>query len=80
MTAGPSIDMSGWLHEHLKQASPELLRSMVRSFTQSLMSAEADAVCGASYGERSEERTNTRNGYRQRDWDARAGSGRPPGP
>jgi putative transposase len=74
MTAGPSIDMSGWLHEHLEQASPDLLRSMVRSFAQSLMSAEADAVCGAAYGERSDERVNSRNGYRQRDRDTRAGS------
>jgi putative transposase len=74
MTAGPSIDMSGWLHEHLDQASPDLLREMVRSFSQALMSAEADVVCGAGYGERSEERVNTRNGYRPRDWDTRAGS------
>jgi hypothetical protein len=34
----------------------------------------ADAVCGAAYGERSGERVNTRNGYRQRPWDTRAGS------
>jgi putative transposase len=34
------------------------------------MSAEADAVCG----ERSPERTNTRNGYRRRDFDTRAGT------
>jgi putative transposase len=74
MTAGPSIDMSGWLHEHLDQASPDLLREMVRSFAQALMSAEADAVCGAAYGERSDDRTNTRNGYRSREWDTRAGS------
>src|SRR5450432_3553616 len=74
MTAVPSIDMSGWLHEHLDQASPDLLREMVRSFARSLTGAEADAVCGAGYGERSEERTNTRNGYRAREWDTRAGS------
>lgn len=74
MTAAPSIDMPGWLHEHLEQASPDLLRGMVRSFAQALMSADADAVCGAAYGERSDERTNTRNGYRHREWDTRAGS------
>ncbi len=74
MTAGPSVDMSGWLHEHLEQASPDLLREMVRSFAQALMSAEADVVCGAAYGERSDERTNTRDGYRARPWDTRAGS------
>lgn len=65
MTAGPSIDMSGWLHEHLDQASPDLLRSMVRSFAQARMSAEADAVCGAGYGERSDERVNTRTQIKQ---------------
>jgi mutator family transposase len=74
MAAGPSIDVSGWLDEQLAQASPDLLRSMVQTFAEALMGAEADAVCGAAYGERSIERTNTRNGYRRREWDTRAGS------
>src|SRR6195952_5824511 len=39
-----------------------------------LMSAEADAVCGAPYGESSPERTNVRNGYRHREFDTRAGT------
>jgi transposase-like protein len=39
-----------------------------------LMSAEADAVCGAAHGERSEQRVNQRNGYRHRDFDTRAGT------
>jgi transposase-like protein len=74
MTASPSIDVSGWLHEQLAQASPDLLRAMVTTFAEALMGAEADAVCGAGFGERSAERTNTRNGYRRRAWDTRAGS------
>src|SRR6516162_7130210 len=74
MAAGPSIDVSGWLEEQLAQASPDLLRSMVQTFAEALMGAEADAVCGAAYGERSAERTNIRNGYRRRDWDTRAGT------
>jgi transposase-like protein len=74
MAAGPSIDVSGWLEEQLAQASPDLLRAMVATFAEALMGAEADAVCGAAYGERSEERKNTRNGYRRREWDTRAGS------
>ena len=74
MTAVPSIDMSGWLHEQLGQASPDLLRAMLTTFVQTLMGAEADAVCGAEYGTRSSARTNTRNGYRHRDWDTRAGT------
>ncbi len=74
MAATPSIDMSGWLHEQLAQASPDLLRAMVSTFAEALMGAEADAVCGAPFGERSAERMNTRNGYRRREWDTRAGS------
>jgi len=41
---------------------------------EALMSADADAVCGADYGERCPERVNRRNGYRERDWDTRVGS------
>ncbi len=67
MAAGPSIDVSGGLREQRAQASPDLLRAMVRTFAEALMGAEADAICGAGYGERSQERRNTRNGYRRRD-------------
>ncbi len=74
MAATPSIDMSGWLSEQLAQASPDLLREMITTFAQALMGAEADAVCGAPFGVRSPERSNTRNGYRTRDWDTRAGT------
>ena len=74
MTAPPSIDLSGWLSEQLGQASPDLLRQMIGTFVQALMGAEADAVCGAEYGARSADRTNTRNGYRRREWDTRTGT------
>ena len=46
----------------------------MRSFAEQLMSAEADAICGAGYGERSADRVNSRNGYRHRDFDTRAGT------
>jgi putative transposase len=72
--AKTSIDPAQFLHEQLESASPDLLREMLSTFIAALMGAEADAVCGAAYGERSEERTNTRNGYRQRDFDTRAGT------
>ena len=62
MTAPPSIDLPGWMAEQLSQASPDLLRNMIQTFAEALMSADADAVCGAGYGQRSIERTNTRNG------------------
>src|SRR3954451_9366627 len=73
MTAPSSIDPVRFLEEQLAQASPDLLRQMLTTFINTLMSAEADAVCGAGYGERSEARTNHRNGYRSRDFDTRAG-------
>src|SRR3954465_9308517 len=68
------MDVSGWLRKQLEETSPDLLRVMVKDFAEALMSADADAVCGASYGERSTERVNRRNGYRERDWDTRVGS------
>src|SRR5688500_17798803 len=74
MTAPSSIDPARFLHEQLAQASPGLLRQMLTTFIDALMSAEADAVCGAEYGARSAERTNSRNGYRTRDFDTRTGT------
>ena len=69
-----TMDVTGWLHKQLEEASPDLLRAMVKDFAETLMSAEADALCGAGYGERSPERVNIRNGYRERDWDTRVGT------
>ena len=74
MTAPVSVDAAAFLREHLESTSPDLLRAMVKSLAEALMSAEADALCGAPYGERSDERTNQRNGYRPREWDTRAGT------
>jgi hypothetical protein len=66
--------VSGWLDEQLAQASPDLLRAMVKTFAEAVMAADADAICNAGYRERSPERTNRRNGYRERDWDTRTGT------
>src|SRR4051794_37201872 len=74
MAAPMSVDGAAFLREHVESASPDLLRAMVKTFAEALMSAEADAMCGAAYGERSEDRINSRNGYRSREWDTRAGT------
>ncbi len=66
------LQVSG-LHD-LASASPDLLRQMLTTFINTLMSAEADAICGAPYGQVSPERSNVRNGYRHRDFDTRAGT------
>src|SRR5579863_5836851 len=68
------MDVSVWLRKQLEESSPDLLRAMVKEFAEVVMSADADAVCGAGYGERSLERVNRRNGYRERPWDTRVGS------
>ncbi|MEV3966461.1 IS256 family transposase [Nocardia sp. NPDC050193] len=74
MTSVQRIDPNTPFADQLAAASPDLLRQMLASFIQTMMSAEADAVCGAEYGQRSDERTNSRNGYRHRDFDTRVGT------
>ena len=74
--ANPSMDRDvvAWMREQLQAAHPDLLREMLSSFVQELMGAEAQQLCGAEYGERSSERVNSRNGYREREWDTRVGT------
>jgi hypothetical protein len=69
-----SVDLARVAGENLEQASPDLLRAMLQAFAEALMGAEADAVCGAPYGQVSEDRVNYRNGYRERRWDTRTGT------
>jgi transposase-like protein len=63
------------LRELLEKGSDAtLLREMIGFAAQRLMELETEALCGAGHGERSESRTNLRNGYRDRDWQTRAGT------
>ena len=45
MTAVPSIDPARFLGEELAQASPDLMRDLLSTFINTLLSAQADAVC-----------------------------------
>ena len=75
MAAGDIVPVPGAEFEQtLASASPDLLREMVRGFAQRMMDAEVEARCGAGYGEVSPDRVNSRNGYRMREWDTRAGT------
>ena len=74
MTVRPSIDPARFLHDELAQASPDLLRELMAGFVNALLSAQADAVCGAEYGSPALDRTNRRNGYRHCDLDTRVGT------
>src|SRR3990172_7868019 len=58
------IDALESFRKQLEGADVDLLREMVKLFCEQLMGADADALCGADYGERSPERVNRRNGYR----------------
>jgi hypothetical protein len=46
---------------------------MIGFAAERLMALETEALCGAAPGERSGDRVNQRNGYRDRDWQTRAG-------
>ena len=76
MTVPTTIDAAGWLGKHLEgdDGDVDLARAMLAAFAETLMSAQASAVCGAALNERSDERVNSRNGYRHRDWDTRVGT------
>ncbi len=74
MTTAHDIDWPQVLAERLTTTHPDVLRELQSTFIHTLMGAEADALCGAGYGERSTERTNQRNGYRARQFDTRTGS------
>ena len=74
MTTAHDIDWPQVLAERLTTTHPDVLRELLATFIHTLMGAEADALCGAEYGQRSTERTNQRNGYRQRQFDTRTGT------
>jgi putative transposase len=57
-----------------KSSDAELLREMIGFTAQRLMELEVEGLTGAAHGERSPERMNQRNGYRDRTWETRAGT------
>src|SRR6266700_154116 len=58
----------------LASASTDVLREMIKGFAQRMMDADAEVRCNAGYGEVTPDRVNSRNGYRLREWDTRAGT------
>jgi len=74
MTAPHILDPAGLLTEALAEASPDLMRSLLQTMINALLSADADAVAGAEWGKPSPDRVAQRNGYRHRDLDTRIGT------
>ena len=57
-----------------KGSDIDVLRPMIQYVAQRLMDLDVDGLCGAEYGKRDAERVNSRNGYRDREWDTRSGT------
>ena len=74
MTAPHIIDPAGLLGEALSQASPNLMRSLLQHVINALLSADADTVCGAQWGQQDPQRHARRNRYRYRPLDTRVGT------
>lgn len=74
MTAPHIVDPATVLGEALADASPDLMRHLLQTMINALLSADADAVVGAEWGRPSLDRMTHRNGYRHRDLDTRAGT------
>src|SRR5690242_14024748 len=74
VAAGDIVPVSGESFEQmLASASPDVLREMIREFAQRMMDADVEVRCNAGYGEVTPDRV-TRNGYRRRERDTRAGT------
>ncbi|MFD1891581.1 IS256 family transposase, partial [Luteococcus peritonei] len=74
MTAPHIVDPAHVLGELLTEASPDMMRSLLQTMLNALLSADADAVAGAEYGQPTPGRLAQRNGYRHRGLDTRAGT------
>jgi len=75
VAVGDIVPVSGaQFEETLASASPDVLREMIREFAQRMMDADVEVRCNAGYGEVTLDRVNSRNGYRRREWDTRAGT------
>jgi putative transposase len=70
----PTMDAVEAFRKQLDGAGIDVLRELVKVFAERLMAEEAEVICGAGYGERSDERVNRRNGYRERTVDTRVGT------
>jgi hypothetical protein len=73
-TTGDKIALRALLE---KGSDTTFLREMIAFAAERLMELETETLCNAAPVERSADRSNQRNGYRDRDWQTRAGAAAP---
>ena len=66
---GKKMDAMDFIRNLVSSDAAKPLAMLLKTAADALMSAEADSLCNAEYGHRSEGRTNSRNGYRSRQLD-----------
>jgi putative transposase len=72
--ANPRMSLLQLLDKAEAGADPEFLRDGLGLLAQELMETEVTQLVGAQPYERTESRTTSRNGYREREWDTRVGT------
>jgi transposase-like protein len=74
MTDRPKVELVNLVGNVLEGQQGEMLKGALSVFLHALMDAQVAERCGAAYGERSADRTNSRNGTRSRVLETRLGS------
>lgn len=75
MTATPpSMTVGDLVGKILGEGNPDFLKQALITLVDQIMTVEVDRLVGAGKHERSEERSNQRNGTRPRRWDTRVGT------
>lgn len=70
MNTKPTIALADLVE---KGTDADLLREMIAQVVERVMAFDVENRCNAAYGERAADRENSRNGYRERLWETRAG-------
>jgi putative transposase len=69
-----TIALAGMAELADKGPDVDMLRQMVQFMAQRMMDMDVESLCGAAYDEKSAERLNSRNGFRDRSWETRTGT------
>lgn len=62
------------LRKQLDSNGVEVLQRLIKDTVQQLVAAEVDTICGREHGARNGDTVDSRNAFRQRAWDTRAGA------